>query len=407
MAEVHVTENSAIENDEMEDWNDDMIEEMIQVGTSPDFNSLVVYSRDWTVETIYNQIEQENIDLDPKFQRRHAWQDDKKTRLIESLITGMPVPEIVLAEHPEKKRSFIVIDGKQRLLTIAGFIDPEIKYWRKPALIGEQLTIRHDLNGLTFNRMENDSACVDELRAFLNADVRCTVVSNYRSWDVLYNIFYRLNTGSVSLSPQELRQVLNKGPFADYLMEVTSEPQPIHRILKRNGPDPRLRDAELILRFMVFVMFSKEYKGSLRRFLDEKMGHITEHWDEYRERVKQVYSDFNRAIEKLEQVLEGDNVGRRYSPDRGWERPLNKVLFEVEAYYFMCLDDAIIKNKKKQFTTELEKFFKDNPVFIESIQASTSNLEKYINRYTLFCDLINKVFGTNIRVLPLEKNERI
>ena len=122
MAEVHVTENSAIENDEMEDWNDDMIEEMIQVGTSPDFNSLVVYSRDWTVETIYNQIEQENIDLDPKFQRRHAWQDDKKTRLIESLITGMPVPEVVFAEHPKKKRSFIVIDGKQRLLTIAGFI---------------------------------------------------------------------------------------------------------------------------------------------------------------------------------------------------------------------------------------------------------------------------------------------
>ena len=165
--------------------------------------------------------------------------------------------------------------------------------------------------------MENDSAYVDELPSVLNADVRCTVVSNYRSWDVLYNIFYRLNTGSVPLSSQELRQVLNKGPFADYLMEITSEPQPIHRVLKRNGPDPRLRDAELILRFMVFVMFSKEYKGNLRRFLDEKMGHITEHWDEYRERVKQVYSDFNRAIEKLEQILEGDKTLVVYIPRIG------------------------------------------------------------------------------------------
>ena len=237
MAEEQVTEN-----DEMENWNDDMIEDMVQAGTSPTSNLLSVYSRDWTVETIYSQIEQGNINLYPKFQRRNAWKDDKKTRLIESLITGMPVPEIVFAEHPEKKRSFIVIDGKQRLLTITGFMNPKIGYWEKPALIGEQLTLRPDLDGLTFDRMENDSAYVDEFRAFQNADVRCTVVSSYRSWGVLYNIFYRLNTGSVPLSSQELRQVRNEGLFADYLMEITSELQPIHRVLKRNEPDPRLRD---------------------------------------------------------------------------------------------------------------------------------------------------------------------
>ena len=135
MAEEHVTENNEIANDEMDNWNDDMIEDMAQTGTSPDSRSLTVYSRDWTVETIYSQIEQGNIDLNPQFQRRYAWNDDKKTRLIESLITGMPVPEVVFAEHPEKKRSFIVIDGKQRLLTIAGFMNPEkFEYWKRQSL---------------------------------------------------------------------------------------------------------------------------------------------------------------------------------------------------------------------------------------------------------------------------------
>ena len=402
MAEEHVTENSEIENDEMPDWNSEMIEDMAETGSSPDLNSLVVYSRDWTVETIYNQIKQKNIDLNPQFQRRNAWNDDKKTRLIESLITGMPVPEVVFAEHPKKKRSFIVIDGKQRLLTIAGFMNPALEYWRKPALKGTQLTVRQDLDGLTYERMEGESVYADELREFLNADMRCTVVSNYNSAEILYNIFYRLNTGSVPLSSQELRQALNKGPFADYLMEITSKLQPIHRVLKRNEPDPRLRDVEMIVRFIAFVMFSGEYRGNLRRFLDDKMKYITEHWNECRERVEQVYSDFNRSIGKLEEILGRENIGRIYPPHR-WGGTLNKTLFEVEAYYFMHLDDKVINGKEQHFRTELEKFCGENISFRESIQIATTNPERYTSRYTLFCEFINKTFETDIPVLPLPK----
>ena len=403
MAEEHVIGNDAAENNEMDDWNDDVIEEMTQAGASPDFNSLVVYSRDWTIETIYNQIKQGNIDLYPKFQRRNAWKDDKKTRLIESLITGMPVPEIVFAEHPERKRSFIVIDGKQRLLTIAGFMNPEeFEYWERPALRGKQLTVKQDLDGLTFNRMQEDPAYEAELREFLNADVRCTVVSNYQSADVLYNIFYRLNTGSVPLSSQELRQVLNKGPFADYLMEITSDLQPIHRILKRNEPDPRLRDVEMILRFMVFVMFSDEYRGNLRRFLDDRMKYITENWTECRERVEREYANFNRSIGKLEEILGSENIGRIYPPSK-WGRTLNKTLFEVEAYYFMRLKDEDINGQEKHFKTELEKFCGENALFRDSIQIATTNPERYATRYKLFCEFINKTFETNISVLPLPK----
>ena len=67
-----------------------------------DSTDLIVYSRDWTVATILSQIEQENIDLSPGFQRRNAWNDDKRSKLIESILIGYPIPEIVLAE--DKKR---------------------------------------------------------------------------------------------------------------------------------------------------------------------------------------------------------------------------------------------------------------------------------------------------------------
>ena len=78
------------------DWNEEIIEDV-----SPEEESdLVVYSRDWTIATIISQIEQKNIDLNPKFQRRNAWDDSRRSKLIESLVAGLPVPEIVLAEDP-------------------------------------------------------------------------------------------------------------------------------------------------------------------------------------------------------------------------------------------------------------------------------------------------------------------
>ena len=93
---------------------------------------MIVYSRDWTVATILNQIEQGNIELNPGFQRRNAWTDSKRSKLIESILIGYPIPEIVLAENKNKRNSFIVIDGKQRLLTIAGYKNPsEFQYWTK------------------------------------------------------------------------------------------------------------------------------------------------------------------------------------------------------------------------------------------------------------------------------------
>src|SRR5574344_1495434 len=152
-----------------------------------DVSDVVVYARDWTIETIFNQINIENIDLNPKFQRRNAWNDDKRSKLIESIIMGYPIPEIVLAENPNKKRSFIVIDGKQRLLTLAGFIaNDKYKYWDRPVLKG--LKVLKELNKSKYIDFDEKSK-----REFDNSSLRCTVITNYKDIQILYDIFYRLN----------------------------------------------------------------------------------------------------------------------------------------------------------------------------------------------------------------------
>ena len=81
----------------------------------------VLWSTDWTCETVVSQLERGNIELNPTFQRRSAWTDKKQSLFIESLILGLPIPQLILAEDKNRKGSFIVIDGKQRLLEIRRF----------------------------------------------------------------------------------------------------------------------------------------------------------------------------------------------------------------------------------------------------------------------------------------------
>lgn len=373
-------------------WNDEIIDDISTEGES----ELVVYSRDWTIATILSQIEQKNIDLNPKFQRRNAWNDSRRSMLIESLVAGLPVPEIVLAEDPKKKKAFVVIDGKQRLLTIAGFVDPTIDYWKKARL--RDLKLREDLNKTTYEKLKTDESLSDEYREFMNADVRCTIISNFKNDDALYDIFYRLNTGSVPLSTQELRQVLHKGPFADFLIEITSTPQPIHAVLGLNGPDTRLKDVEIVLRFIAIVLFGEAYEGNLKRFLDDTMEGVTATWEKSKPEVERVYNEFNQAIENLQKVL-GALVGRKFV-DGTWESRFNRVLFEVEAYYFRMIPPTKLNSGKKKFISGLQDLFEDSD-FRSSVESTTKTNDRYELRFSRFQELVNSSFGTVINDVPI------
>lgn len=380
-------------NGQGEDWNEELEEEVSSEGVE----SLVVYSRDWTVDTILRQIEQGNIDLNPGFQRRNAWNDVKRSKLIESLVIGVPVPEIVLAEDLTRKKSFIVIDGKQRLLALAGFSDPDnYPSWDRPRL--KKLNTRKDLNGLSFAEL---ASMKDEARQLMNADIRCTVISNYRSSAVLYDIFYRLNTGSVPLGSQELRQVLNRGPFADYLISATNELLPVHDVLRLKGPDNRLRDAEIVLRYIAFSMYGPEYGGNLTPFLDECMARINNDWGNQETNVRRLFDEMMSATEALKRKLGVEHVGRKFS-DGKWEVRFNRALFEVEAYYFGKISEELLeKVPSDEVKMRFENFCGNSAEFLDSIETSTKNLQRYRRRYELFQEFVNDTFGAVIDSVPL------
>ena len=388
---------SESDNQEIVDFNEDIVND--EPVKYKDLSGLVIYSRDWTIQTIVDQIESGNIDLNPSFQRRNVWENNKRSKLIESLIVGYPVPEVVLAEIPGKKKQYVVIDGKQRLLAIHGFLKPDLEFWTgKSELKG--LTIRKDLEGAKFDGFDDD-----DKRLLNNADLRCTILSGYQTTSVLYDVFYRLNTGSVPLSMQELRNSINKGEFSKFITNKTNNFIPLHKIMSLSGPDKRFKDIEIILKFLSLNYTVTKYSGNLKCFLDEFTSHGNSTWCTNKEKIIEACELFDRACSLLINVFESPKtVGRKWSPSKeDWESRFNRSLFEVlvQYSYELLKDDKndILNDRegKDKFLSAVKKSF-NNPYFSASVSASTKTLEQHINRFSILFEKLNEEFNLEYEI---------
>jgi hypothetical protein len=383
--------------DEIEQWNREDSSEFDRPKDPAHYN-ISIAARDWTVETIVQQVKQGNIDLDPAFQRRNAWRDTRRSRLIESFILGFPVPQIVLAENPHRKRSFIVIDGKQRLMTIAGLYLPEFReYWTHPQFSG--LNIMKDFNGVSLDAFLGDAQYSGERRQLGNADIRTTVITGFHDEDVLYDIFYRINTGSVPLSSQELRQVLNRGAFAKYLIEITAQQNPLWTLLGIGAPDPRLRDVELLLRLVAWRTFSKSYVGNMKPFLDDTMKALNKTWDSKRNLIEGLVGELLRGVDATTKVF-AENAGRKFKDGR-FERSLNRAVFEVQAYYFSFPKIRTAALAKKKVLQNAFCELSADVEFTTSIEATTKSIENYKKRFDRYRQMLQSCLGVDAQALPV------
>jgi Protein of unknown function DUF262 len=221
-----------------EDVSAESEEDLVHLNAAS-MSSAVVWGTDWTAATIADQLRRETISLAPAFQRRDAWTDERKSRFIESLIMGLPIPQIVLAEQIKAKGKFIVIDGKQRLLSLSKFTGIGLATDQQ-ALTLKGLKLWESLNGHTFADLNSDSKFADLLSAFENQSIRTVVIRGWKNEEVLYTIFHRLNTGSLPLSPQELRQALHPGPFLNFAADFSENNRSLRTMLGLTRPDFRM-----------------------------------------------------------------------------------------------------------------------------------------------------------------------
>jgi hypothetical protein len=278
---------------------------------------------DFNVLTVTNFLDSGSIVL-PPYQRNYTWDKARASKLIESLVLGLPVPQLFLYE--EGKNRFAILDGQQRLLSIyfftkkrfprksqrstlrevfvdeGGFtaaILSDDKYFEPfnihlPAVGGED---KSPLHGLNFDTL-GDLQPVFNLRT-----IRCVVIKQNAPKDddsSVYEIFDRLNTGGVNLRPQEIRANLYYSDFYKALYEFNKDER-WRKVIGQPSRDEKLRDVELLLRAFGMLYYSDEYRPSMTRFLN-RFSHFAKRdlKDGRLESAKVIFDKFMESIQAVD-----------------------------------------------------------------------------------------------------------
>ena len=353
----------------------------------------VTWSTDWTIESINNQIKRDSIELNPKFQRRDAWNLLKKSKLIESIILGFPIPQLVLAEDKNSRGRFIVVDGKQRLTTLNQFIENKLK-----------LSLRNNkrFDGMTYSELESKHS--EYAQAFLNQSIRSVILKNWPTDNFLFAIFYRLNSGSLPLSPQELRRALKPGELIDALIDYTESSAAIKRIFNEKHPDPRMKDVELLLRYIAFEVSAGSYGGNFKEFLDLTCSRFDSNWSSSKAEFDHLCNKFEDVVSECYFVF-GDNAFKKCSKD-GFEKRFSRAVFDIQTYYLGLPKiraelSAGNKTVKSEIMIECFRNLCLNSVpFYKAISANTNNLRTFSTRFALFGLKLSEAFSIPDLVPP-------
>jgi len=386
---------SEVDDLEFEDESHDI--EITFPNEQNDFGDAVIWGTDWTLETISQQIAKGNIDLNPHFQRRDAWDVSKKSKLVESFIIGMPVPPIILAEKKNEKGKYMVIDGKQRLLAICQFC---IGNTRFETLRIKNLAILKNLNSKTYVDLDGDLAEYKDM--FDNQSLRTVVIKNWPHEQFLYSIFLRLNTGRmVNLSTQELRQALHPGDFLAFLDSSTAESLQFHRLLKNDKADSRMRDIDLALRSYAWKFYFEHYKADFKSFLDETCNKLNTYWATNESDIRYYFEQIEAAIDFTYEVF-GDSA---FSKPNASRYAFNRALYDIFIYYFSIEDvRASLQNGlKDEFVSAFSSLYENDKHFAQYISSSFKNMKNVAYRFEKMYELINSITNVRIPRIELEK----
>jgi hypothetical protein len=244
---------------------------------------------DFNVLTVFNFIESGAVKI-PGFQRAYVWDLRRASKLIESLIIGLPVPQVFLYE--EGRNSFLVIDGQQRLMTIYYFMKQRFPRKDKRAelrrILNEESRIPDEIlhNDDYFENFRLQLADTSSGAANKFARLSYSTLGDYKTqFDLrtirnmiikqvrpsgdnsIYEIFNRLNTGGINLTPQEIRSSLYHSNFSAVLSRLNMN-ETWRRLIGREELDLHMRDIEFLLRAVAVARDSDSYSPSMVRFLN-------------------------------------------------------------------------------------------------------------------------------------------
>jgi len=265
------------------------------------------------------------ITLDPAFQRLFRWEDEQKTKLIESILIGIPIPEIFVAQKTDG--TWHVVDGVQRLSTIF-------------QLVGElresdplKLTLCKYIPSLEERLWEELPTSTQ--REFKKSKIKVNIILTENSDEAQYELFQRLNTGGTELSEQEVRNCLMlmiRPEFYEKIntLKVYDSYLGCIKPLKEHQLEKEFH-MELILRLMIgleghtdFSAYEPISKAVIGNFIDKETIRLMNSLD-----LDAFEDTFKRTFDKLKSIL-SDSAFKKFDAERdSFTGPFNVSAFEM------------------------------------------------------------------------------
>lgn len=310
--------------------------------------------RDMTVEAIVRKyiddISDDNVEKNvynyifiPEYQRDFTWDVHRQSKFIESVIMGLPIPFLFIAENRDS--SWEIVDGSQRIRTLNAFVNGKLRL--------QGLTAVKALNGYKFDELEPGRQ-----GKFLNTALRIIVLSEETTDDAKKEMFERINRGSDLLKPMEKRKGIYKGCFTEFIYNYCKENEKYKELAQVDKwLEKRQEREELLLRFFALTdtrAFENGIRESIADFLDKYLKEKNRQLDELdaKERKKIILSYKKRIDKVIDYVGENFPFGFRHRQNPQTKR---SVFEAISVGVWLAISDNSIKTKldKEQIAEKL------------------------------------------------------
>lgn len=331
------------------------------------------------VQTLHKKYKKGRLNVQPDYQRRFVWDPKRSSLLIESALLRIPLPAVYLAEGKDGTTS--VIDGQQRLTSFFKFLDNKLE------LTG--LQTHQGLNGKKFRDIPADMQGRVE-----DCPIRVITFLKDSDGDLQFEIFGRLNSGSVSLNAQELRNCIYHGPYNDLLRELSGNPTYM-KLMGYSGEHKRMMDVQRVLRFAAFHFQGYlNYTPPMKKFLNSEMDARKNISDDD---AKKLTAGFKQALSLVNSML-GENAFKRFRPgntdksDGYWEKQFNSSLYDVLMYTLARADRNLVMNNLGKVRDGFIDLMSDKE-FGHSIESSTSATKQVTTRFDKWRAVMGEVLA--------------
>ena len=332
-------------------------------------DTLLIRNEQRTVHDVLRRIDQDQFVMDPDFQRDFIWDEDKQSKLIESVVMRIPLPVFYLAE--DEKGRMVVVDGLQRISTFRRFASNELRL---------RLNDRPELNGKRFkdlpsklqNRVEDCNLILYVIDANVPEQARL-------------DIFERVN-GGVPLSRQQMRNCLFMGASTQFL-KAESKTEVFLRATGGSLKTSMMRDREFVNRFCAFQILDLD----TYRDMDEYLATSLRKMNSETESLHRLSSQFRTTL-RNNYYLFGKHAFRKHQPGQEYRSVLNASLWDVMSTGLSRYSVPWVHERSSALKERFYRLLR-NEEFVESITYSPNSVKQVRYRFAAATAMFEDVLG--------------